>query len=127
MEKKHYKVIVADDIFSNQLLVKSIIELEGYYCKVVANGKLLVEAYMIDDYKIVFTDIEMPVMNGIEVLEYIRTKIEVPGNKIPVIAMTAHNINELPDKIRNSDFDDIITKPYSVDKIRKVLEKYMID
>jgi CheY-like chemotaxis protein len=127
VEKKHYKVIVADDIFSNQLLVKSIIELEGYYCKVVANGKLLVEAYMIDDYKIVFTDIEMPVMNGIEVLEYIRTKIEVPGTKIPVIAMTAHNINELPDKIRNSDFDDIITKPYSVDKIRKVLEKYMID
>jgi len=118
------KILVADDIFSNQLLIKSIIELAGYTCKVVANGKLLINELLKDEYTVVFTDIEMPVMNGIETVQYIRAKLEPPLNNIPVIAITAHNLKEFQKKIFEVGFSDVITKPYAIEKFRKILDKY---
>jgi len=119
------KILVADDIFSNQLLIKSIIELAGYSCKVVANGKLLIDELLKDEYQVVFTDIEMPVMNGIETVQYIRTKLESPLKDIPVIAITAHNLKEFPKKIFEAGFSDVITKPYAIEKFRNILNKYI--
>ncbi len=125
LNKRKVKILIADDIFSNQLLVKSIIELAGYSCKVVANGKLLIEELIKDEYDIVFTDIEMPVMNGIETVKYIRTHLNFPIKDIPVIAITAHNLSEFSRKIFESGFSDIITKPYAIEKFKKILTKYL--
>lgn len=119
------KIIVADDIFSNQLLIKSIIELAGHSCKVVANGKILVDELLKEQYDIVFTDIEMPIMNGIETVIYIRNQMDFPINQIPVIAITAHNMGEFSSKIFDAGFSDIITKPYSIEKFKDILNKYI--
>lgn len=123
MEKAH--ILIADDIFSNQLLLKSIIEETGHYCKVVSNGKLAIEEIMKNSYTILLTDIEMPVMNGIETAIYIRTKMNKPYKEMPIIALTAHNMNEFSDKIKDAGFTDIITKPYSVQKFKEILEKHL--
>ena len=117
-------ILIADDIFSNQLLIKSILENAGYDCKVVSNGKKLIIELEKEDYDIVLTDIEMPVMNGFETVRYIREKIKGPKSKIPVIALTAHNMSEFNDKINNAGFSDIISKPYSIEKFKSVIEKY---
>ncbi len=118
-------ILIADDIFSNQLLIKSILENVGYECKVVSNGKKLIKEFEKADYDIILTDIEMPVMNGFETVKYIREKFDWPKNKIPVIALTAHNMREFADKIEGSGFSDIISKPYSIEKFKAVIEKYI--
>ena len=119
------KILVADDIFSNQLLLKSIIEDAGYYCKVVSNGKKAIEELRKSEYKVFFTDIEMPVMNGMETVKYIRQHFLEPQKNMPVIALTAHNLSDFEGKTDNIGFSDIITKPYSVEKFKKVLEEYI--
>ncbi len=118
-------ILIADDIFSNLFLVKSIIENAGYYCKAVTNGKKLIEELKKEKYDIIFTDIEMPVMNGIETVRYIRTKLKHPYCNIPVIAITARNKYDFSGKITNAGFSDIISKPYSIEKFKTVLDKYV--
>lgn len=115
-------ILVADDIFSNQLLIKSIIEGAGFPCKVVSNGQKVIEELESGNYTAVFTDIEMPVMNGIETVKHIRQNM---GNTtIPVIAMTAHARDDFFERVKEAGFSDIITKPYSIDKFKKILEFY---
>ncbi len=123
MSKK--TILVADDIFSNQLLIKSIIEDAGYPCKVVSDGQKIIDAMKEQEFAVIFTDIEMPVMNGIETVKYIR---EVLGNtEIPVIAMTAHGRDEFLERVKNVGFTSIITKPYSIEKFRSLLSYYTKD
>jgi len=120
MNKIH--ILVADDIFSNQLLIKSIIEDAGYPCKVVSNGQKLVDELKKQDYAAIFTDIEMPVMNGLETVRYIREDMQ--NTAIPIIAMTAHSRGEFMDKVKKAGFSDIITKPYSIEKFKEILARY---
>ncbi len=121
MNKIH--ILVADDIFSNQLLIKAIIEDMGYPCKVVSDGQKLVDEFQANDYTVIFTDIEMPVMNGLETVKYIREDL---GNQtVPIIAMTAHDRGEFMDKVKTAGFSDIITKPYSIPKFKEILEKFI--
>lgn len=123
---KDRQIIIADDIFSNRLLLHNVLEQLGYDAKVVDNGKKLIdELRQHPDYKIVFTDIEMPVMNGLEVVRTIRNDFSEPVSKMPVIALTAHNLKEFSGKLAGAGFDDIISKPYSTKKFGELLEKYM--
>jgi CheY-like chemotaxis protein len=123
---KDRRIIIADDIFSNRLLLHNVLEQLGYDAKVVDNGKKLIDELRQNaDYKIVFTDIEMPVMNGLEVVRTIRNDFAEPVSKIPVIALTAHNLKEFSGKLADAGFNDIISKPYSTKKFGELLDKYI--
>jgi len=64
-------------------------------------------------------DIEMPVMNGIETTNFIRNEMPYPVNAIPIIALTAHNPDIFFEDFADVGFDELITKPYSVDKLKE--------
>ncbi len=119
------KILVVDDIFSNQLLINSILETMGYESKTVSNGKMALEELEIQDYDIIFMDIEMPVMNGIETTKHIREKFPFPKNNTPIVALTAHNMSEFSKKTTEIGFNEIVSKPYSVDKFTTVLKTYL--
>ncbi len=119
------KVILADDIFSNRLLLENVIEQLGYLPTVVDNGKKLIEELEKNDqYEIVFTDIEMPVMNGLEVVRHIRS-LNSPMRNIAVIALTAHNPRDFAGKLNDAGFDDIMMKPYAPNKFEGIMKKYI--
>ena len=125
MQKEKANILIVDDIFSNQLLLSAIVENAGHEYKVVSNGKKAIDELERNDYDIIFMDIEMPVMNGIETTKHIRSEFSQPKNKIPIIAMTAHNQYEFSDKTEGAGFDEIISKPYSLDKFKVLLKKYV--
>ena len=70
---------------------------------------------------IIISDVVMPVMNGIETTEHIRNKMPYPKNLITVIALTAHNPALFIKDFSCAGFDDLITKPYSLDKITNLI------
>ena len=72
----------------------------------------------------VLMDIEMPVMNGLETTKYIRQNMDEKLSKIPIIALTAHNPNDFFDEFNSAGFDELLTKPYLVNKIKSVVEKF---
>jgi CheY-like chemotaxis protein len=119
------KIIVADDYKSNRILVLEILKSLGHDCIEAENGLQALEALeKNDDVDLLLMDIEMPVMNGFEAMKYIREKLVLPKRNIPIIALTAHNPGMFIEEYPHSGFDQMLVKPYSINKIAELLEKY---
>jgi CheY-like chemotaxis protein len=119
------KILIVDDIFSNRLLLSSALETLGISSKSVNDGQAAINSLESEDFDMVFMDIEMPVMNGLETVRHIRKKMFVPVKNLPVIALTAHNPTEYGKEIDNAGFTEILTKPYSIEKLQNLLDKYL--
>jgi CheY-like chemotaxis protein len=113
------RILVVDDIFTNRLLLSELIKSTGNEVVLVENGQEAIDALKREEFHLVFMDIEMPVMNGIETTNHIRNNMEFPVNAIPIIALTAHNPAIFFEDYADVGFDELITKPYSVEKIRE--------
>jgi CheY-like chemotaxis protein len=114
-------ILIVDDIFTNRLLLSEIIRDLGHKYKEVENGKTAIEALENDHFDLVLMDIEMPVMNGLETTKYIRTNAPFKLRDIPVIALTAHNPNLFFDDFKDIGFSQLLTKPYSIQKIQNII------
>ncbi len=117
-------VIIADDIFTNRLLLSEIVEDLGHTYITVENGKAAVDALINNSIDLILMDIEMPVMNGLEATKYIREILPSPKCYTPVIALTAHNPKIFFDDYKDVGFDQLLTKPYSVKKITDLFENF---
>jgi len=115
-------VIIADDIFTNRLLLSEIIEELGHSYICVENGQQAIKALENNKIDLVLMDIEMPVMNGLEATKYIREKLPSPKCYTPVIALTAHNPKIFFDDYKDVGFNQLLTKPYSIKKITELFE-----
>jgi CheY-like chemotaxis protein len=73
-------------------------------------------------FDVILLDIEMPVMNGIEATK--RLKADPRYSHIPVIALTAHNLEEFNEMFAGTGFDGLLEKPYSCEGISEVLTKF---
>lgn len=119
------KIIVADDYYTNRLLVSEILKNLGHDFIEAENGLQALEALeKNNDIDLVFMDIEMPVMSGLEAMRYIREKLEYPKNRIPIIALTAHTPGVFTDEDMDKGFNQTLVKPYSIDKIGELLKEY---
>ena len=119
------RILVVDDVFTNRLLMSELFKSTGNEVVLVENGEQAIEALKTSEFHLVFMDIEMPVMNGIESTNYIRNEMEYPLNAIPIIALTAHNPELFFDDYSEVGFDQLITKPYSIEKIRGIIKELL--
>lgn len=119
------RILIVDDIFTNRLLLSELIKSTGNEVIQVENGEEAIEVLKKEEIHLIFMDIEMPVMNGIETCNYIRNEMQFPLNAIPIIALTAHNPDLFFEDYADVGFDELITKPYSVEKIREKIKAAM--
>ncbi|PID91572.1 MAG: hypothetical protein CSA96_07625, partial [Bacteroidetes bacterium] len=89
------------------------------------NGKEAIALLEKEEAHMIFMDIEMPVMNGIETTNYIRNKMPAPICGIPIIALTAHNPDIFFEDYSDVGFNELITKPYSIQKIKEKIENFL--
>jgi len=120
MEK--LRILVVDDIYTNRFLLTELIKSTGNELVLAENGEEAIEILKTEEIQLIFMDIEMPVMNGIETTQYIRTRMPSPLNTIPIVALTAHNPDLFFEDFANVGFDELITKPYSAEKIREIIQ-----
>jgi len=69
---QNIKILVAEDIALNQILIKLILSDFGFDCDIAENGKIVLEKIQEKEYDIILMDLQMPEMNGFEATEYIR-------------------------------------------------------
>lgn len=123
-EIKPLKMLVAEDNNMNQLLATKMFKKIGYIIEIANNGKEAVEMTAKYDYDLVFMDIHMPEMDGIEATQRI---LNSGRAKVPIIiAMTANAIKEAEAEYLQLGMKDIVTKPFTIDQLRKVLEKWTL-
>lgn len=105
---KAIKVLIVEDNKINQLVTKKILEKNGFSTKVVDNGFEAIKQIERKTHDVILMDINMPEIDGFETAIRIR-KI---NPKIPIIALTATDANEIKSKISQSEIDDVIIKPF---------------
>ncbi len=107
-ENKNIRVLVAEDIALNQLLMRTLLDDFGFDCDIAANGRIAVEKLKANKYDIILMDLQMPEMNGFEATEYIRHEMH---SEIPIIALTADVTTVDLAKCKFVGIDDYIPKP----------------
>ena len=111
------RILVVDDIYTNRYLLMELVKRTGNEVVEAENGEDAIRILENEKIDLVFMDIEMPVMNGIETTMHIRDNMPFPTNAIPIIALTAHNPELFFEDFSDVGFDELITKPFSVEKI----------
>ena len=115
------RVLVAEDNPLNVMVITKFLEARGLSIKVVSNGQEAVEACEKDSFDIIFMDIHMPGMDGIEAT----AKIRNAGDNTPIVALSANVTSEAVNDARNAGMQDYITKPFTKEGIEEVLFKYL--
>ncbi|MFN3695646.1 MAG: response regulator, partial [Ignavibacterium sp.] len=94
-----------------------------YKADIVSNGKEAVEAASNIDYDIIFMDILMPEMDGIEACNVIKSKIN-KENKPVIVAMTANAMAGDEENYIRAGMDDYLSKPVNLEDLKRVLDKW---
>ena len=107
------KILIVDDEKSIRFALKDIIEFEGHDVELAADGKEGLEMAVANNYDVIFSDIKMPVMDGVEMLE----KIMENGVESAVVMISGHGtIDTAVDCIKKGAFD-FIQKPLDLNRI----------
>ena len=115
---------MADDSESNQLLVVRLLEKRGYRVDVVSNGSDALAVLVQKPYDLLLLDCFMPDMNGYETARRIRSS-EPPGQRIPIIALTANVLPEDRQKCLDVGMDDYLAKPINRDDLFAALARWL--
>lgn len=114
-------ILLAEDNAVNQKLALLTLQKMGYEMDVVDNGLEALEAVGENKYDLIFMDVQMPEMDGLEATQAITQKY---GSKRPVIvAMTANAMEGDREKFLSDGMDEYISKPISIDAIQTILIK----
>ncbi|MCC6758659.1 MAG: response regulator [Candidatus Omnitrophica bacterium] len=128
-----HKILIVDDNFENRMLLAEILR-EIAVCDFAATGKEAIEAYNLSTqrqapYSLILLDIELPEVNGLEILHRIRESEKAAGialgDGVPIIIVTAYEKRFV--EAFNKGCDDYVLKPIDTDilltKIAAILEK----
>lgn len=127
---KPINILVAEDVPLNMSLIKSMLQKCIYNPNIIeaTDGIMAIEQFKENKVDIVFMDIQMPLMDGIDASREIRSIEKGKEMKqVPIIALTAGAIKEEKEKALEYGMDDFITKPIELRKLKEIVTYYIID
>ncbi len=111
MDATGCRVLLVEDNAVNRTIATKLLEKRGHVVIAVENGALAVEATACDHFDVVLMDLQMPVMDGLTATAHIRTREHQTGGHIPIIAVTAHAMDEDRKRCLAAGMDDYLPKP----------------
>ena len=112
------KILVIDDERAIRNTLKEILEFEGYTVEVAENGRVGLDMALATKYDLIYTDIKMPEMDGMEVLQaYRKSMQENGGEDAPVVMISGHGTVETAVDALKSGAYDFIVKPLDLNRL----------
>ena len=123
---KDIRILVAEDEPVNQQVIGKLLKMAGYTYDIAENGEEAIILYEGNKYDVGLFDVQMPVRDGLEATKQIRSMEQENGGKhhLPIIAVTARAMFGEREQILQSQFDDYVAKPYVLEDIVAVINKY---
>jgi two-component system response regulator AtoC len=119
VEKRDFKILVADDDEIARDVISSLLSKDGYPVILAKDGIEAIRALRLEDISLVITDLRMPGADGIEVLKYTVRK----NPDIAVVIITAYGTLDTALEAIKEGAYDYMTKPYKVQEIIALAEK----
>jgi len=121
------KVLIAEDSSVIQNLTKKILSIQNYQISSVKNGQQVLDALESEPFDIILMDINMPIMDGIECTEKIRSLEDPEKSKIPIIAITGNARNLSLEEYREIGINEFLQKPLNFDELVNLVRKHTTD
>jgi CheY-like chemotaxis protein len=124
------RVLVCDDNVINQKVAIRLLHQMGYRADVAANGLEALEALDRQPYDLIFMDVMMPEMDGLEATRQIRARLKQPSqfpkykSAMIIVAMTASAMQGDREKCLAAGMDDYVSKPVRLEDVRTIVERW---
>ncbi|MBJ6724989.1 ATP-binding protein [Geomesophilobacter sediminis] len=123
-ELRPLRILVADDVPLNQLITEKFLSKTGsHLIDCAGNGREAVEKWAAGSYDLVFMDVQMPEMDGLEASRRIREAERQRGGRVHICAMTANAMKEDGDICRQAGMDSYLSKPVQEKDLVAVVRK----
>ncbi|MDO9499994.1 response regulator, partial [Falsiroseomonas sp.] len=121
-ERRRLRILAADDVAANRLLLRATLEAVGHSVELVADGAAAVEAVSREaaGFDAVLMDVQMPGMDGLEATRRIRA-LPGPMGRVPILAVTAGAFREDIAACHEAGMDGHVEKPIRVATLEKAL------
>lgn len=116
------RILIAEDNDLNLQLMGLMCKQLGYEFEVAKNGREAVEKVSVQDFDLVFMDVQMPIMNGLEATKEIRKMDR--GNQLILIGLSANAFEDDQNQALAVGMDDYLTKPLRLAVLASKLEQY---
>ncbi|MBM7855358.1 two-component system response regulator (stage 0 sporulation protein F) [Desulfohalotomaculum tongense] len=121
MTSKPLNILIVDDQSGVRYLLEILIKEAGHNASTAKNGQEAVEAVRKGHYDLIFMDIRMPVMDGLEAL----SKIKMMASNVEVVMMTANNTEDIINKSLEGGALKCMAKPFDVEDIRDTIDEFI--
>ncbi|MFH1739089.1 MAG: response regulator, partial [bacterium] len=119
------RILVAEDNKINQQVATGMIsEILGHEVVIANNGREALDLLETEEYDLVFMDVQMPVMDGLEATAEIRKREQGTGRRIPVVAMTANVMKGDDERCLRAGMDDFVGKPIRRERVSACIAKH---
>lgn len=123
-QSKTHKILVVDDNKINLLVTqKNVEKIPSCVCEITNNGYDAIKRLQENHYDLVLMDINMPEIDGYGTTKRIRAF----NKTIPILALTALNSNDTNEKVKSSDMNYIITKPYDFNEFQEIISSFLMN
>jgi CheY-like chemotaxis protein len=122
-DRQSLRILLAEDNPVNQRVAASMLEKAGHSVLLAHNGLEVLELLKSHSVDLVFMDLQMPELDGLETTRKIRDREKVAGSHLPIVAMTAHALESDRLECLTIGMDDYISKPISSARLREVIAK----
>ena len=125
LRKARPRVLVAEDYAPNQAVLKLQLASLGCEVDVVNDGAAALSKWTGASYDLILTDLDMPLMDGLELARTVRLREETRGGHVPIIALSAAVLG--PERLRcdEAGMDDLLGKPIAIEGLAAVLERWL--
>lgn len=118
------RVLIAEDEAFNQIVIRDMMMIlfPRVQIDIVSNGAEALERMRTERYDLLLSDVDMPVMNGYELVKSVKETGDAP----PMICVTAYAVSGDREKLLMHGFDDYISKPIDMSQMQRVLARFIL-
>jgi signal transduction histidine kinase/ActR/RegA family two-component response regulator len=117
------RFLLVEDNAVNQEIAEAALAGLGAETDAAGNGEEGLNAFLNKDYDVIFMDVRMPVMDGLEAVRRIRASGKADALTVPIVAMTANAMREDREESRKAGMNGHIAKPLDMDELKKTLHE----
>ncbi|MGM0542861.1 MAG: ATP-binding protein [Pseudomonadota bacterium] len=120
----HHRLLVVDDNTSNRQLLSALLEAPGRQITLAESGQQAIEIGREQTFDMVFMDIRMPGMDGVQTTQALR-RLSQRWGRCPIVAVTAHALNSERQRWLAEGLDDVIIKPIDEHDLNQLLSRFL--
>lgn len=121
--RRRLRILLAEDDSVSSKFATRLLENRGHAVLAVADGRKALDALGKESFDLLLTDVQMADVDGLELARAVRAAEQTAGERLPIVAMTAHAMNGDRERILSAGIDGYVAKPIRAEKLFDAIDQ----